>query len=100
MKIYGNLQVITTFTKKSSYAVPLKGEVIRGPHHSAEQQEIALVPVHYSCTSPECGVLSCCGSEFGCVEFKTQKINRSRGVDSPRAQEHYLTPSGCEDTDF
>ena len=30
--------------------VALKGEVIPGPQHSAEQQEIALVRVHYSCT--------------------------------------------------
>ena len=40
------------------------------------------------------------GPNLDVLAFKSLKMNRSRGVDSPRAQEHYLTPSGCEDMDY
>ena len=32
-------------------------------------------------------------------EQEVPEINRSRGAPNPRAQEHYLTPSRCEDFD-
>ena len=35
-----------------------------------------------------------------CYTENNPVINRSRGVHSLRAQEHYLTPSMCENTEI